>query len=363
MFRRDWISPIVLFSCVTIFATDFAQALPRRRRRQSQTYYAEGSYYSETGFQQVAPKVDSESSGHRVLSVNYSYERANQPEFAYTNKVRVFLDLWDDEVLGAGEKLVAEVSITDLSNSQNCHVRYLPVSIGKELGEYVTAEVEVGGEADGALIAPAKVYRLFINLHRRAEEYGDESVIGRVAVPYYAATGGESRVDRARQAIAMRTFREFYYTERGWSTGENYPMDCYAYYMWATGVCTVGAYNNWTNLEYLFNDSIPFHSSGQIPELAKEGPILGDYVRQPGHSFMLLAYDPELEQVWTMEANFGHTIEVVNRYVGAGWSVGHLVDEHIRPGLYPTSSSVEEDSTSVAVQSVSVEQAATVDVE
>jgi hypothetical protein len=38
--------------------------------------------------------------------------------------------------------------------------------------------------------------------------------------------------------------------------------------------------------------------------------------------------------VWTMESNFNRTIEVAIRPVGSEWTVGHLVDEHIRPGLF-----------------------------
>ncbi len=341
MFRREWISPVVLLAVVGIFATDFADALPRRRRRQSNNY-SYGTSYGETGFLQVAPKVDVESYSYRDLAVNYSYERASRQEVAFSDKVRVFVDVWDNELLSSTEPIVAEVKITDLSNSQQSRVKYVPVSITQNLGEYRTAEFEIQNAAgEPALLQAAKVYRLFVNLHRQADEYGAESAFGSVPVPYYVATSGDSRLDRARQQIVMRTFREFYYTERGWNSGENYPMDCYAYYMWATGICTVGAYNNWTNLGSLFNGSIPFHSGGQIPELAAVDPIHGDYVRQPGHSFMLLAYDPQLQQLWTMEANFNHTIEVVNRYVGAGWSVGHLVPEHIRPGLYLTSSASE----------------------
>ena len=68
--------------------------------------------------------------------------------------------------------------------------------------------------------------------------------------------------------------------------------------------------------------------------LAEKNPIHGDYVRIPGHSFMLLAYDPEENKVWTMEGNYGATIEIVTRYVDSGWTVGHLVDRHIRKDMF-----------------------------
>lgn len=65
--------------------------------------------------------------------------------------------------------------------------------------------------------------------------------------------------------------------------------------------------------------------------LTKDGPIRGDYVRVPEHTFMLLAYDRKLGRVWTMEGNFNRTIVITLRPVGSGWTVGHLQDEHIRP--------------------------------
>jgi hypothetical protein len=51
---------------------------------------------------------------------------------------------------------------------------------------------------------------------------------------------------------------------------------------------------------------------------------------------MLLAYDSQYDQVWTMEANFGATIEVAIRGVNPGWTVGHLVGEHIRADFLQT---------------------------
>ena len=49
---------------------------------------------------------------------------------------------------------------------------------------------------------------------------------------------------------------------------------------------------------------------------------------------MLLSYDPERGQVWTMEGNFNSTVEVVVRKVSPGWQVGHLRDRHIVPNLF-----------------------------
>jgi len=296
-----------------------------------------GGSYSSSGMLEIAPRSDSRSAGYRPLAVYYNYNRANAPSVAHTDKLRVFLAVSEKAVLESRQSLMAEVTIADLSNYTEPQVRFVPVSLDNSPdGKYTYGYFDITNEGEQEpLIEPAKVYRLFVNLHRKSETYGKESVLGRIASPYYAATSGETRIDRARQQIVMRTFREFYYRKQGWNSGERYSMDCYAYYMWATGFCTVGAQNERTQLDRLFGNGVPYNSGGQIPQLGTKGPIHGDYVRKPGHSFMLLAYDPQQRHVWTMEGNFNSTVEVAIRSVGSDWTVGHLRDQHIRPGLFP----------------------------
>jgi hypothetical protein len=65
---------------------------------------------------------------------------------------------------------------------------------------------------------------------------------------------------------------------------------------------------------------------------------------------MLLTYDPKSQIAWTMEGNFNSTIEVVNRSVSSGWTVGHLADQHIRPGLFePASVATSQDANSTTL--------------
>ena len=130
----------------------------------------------------------------------------------------------------------------------------------------------------------------------------------------------------------MRTFREWYCTQRGWSRCGEYSMDCHDYYRWATGSCTVGASYGRANLGRLFNGR--YRNGGHIKELNEEANIHADYVRIPGHTFMLLAYDPERHEVLTMEGNFSRSIAVVVRSVGSGWQVGHLEQDNLRPDLF-----------------------------
>ncbi len=338
---------VLLLSIVTLVAlVDYAEAWPMRRRGRSYRNYSGGSV-------RVATKVDSDSTGYRTLRAYYSYELAGGDNVAFEDRIRVFLRVLDEEVLQATEPLVAEVKIMDLSDYESACVKYIPVRLKEQLqGEEKLAVFDVtNGSEDAPLIKPARIYRLFINLHRTSAEYNAESALGRVPTPYYVATSGKTRLERARQHVAMRTFKEFYYTERGWRSDESYPMDCHAFYCWATGSCTIGSQYGRANLGRLFGGNTPYRNGGNIPEIAQTEGIHGDYVRIPGHTFMLLAYDAKLGQVWTMEGNFNRTIEVAIRPTGSGWTVGHLADEHIRTDMFEIASeSPAEASRTVAIE-------------
>lgn len=320
-----------------------ASAVPRWRRSYNYNYYS-------SGFTQVAAKSDAETSEYRTLQVYCDYDAAQSEDVAFADKVRVFMNVWDQEILESDEPLIAEVKIMNMGNSETSQVKYVPVSLSEVADEqYQLGTFELSNAADGEpLVQPATVYRLFISLHRESKTYGEASVWGRLPGPYYVVTSGESDLERARQKIVMRTFREWYYTERGWNRNANYPMDCHAYYLWATGPCTVGATNGWSNLGAIFGT---YHNGGHIADLMESDRIHGDYVRYPGHTFMLLSYDAETGQVWTMEANFNHTIEVCLRSVGSGWTVGHLEPEHIRPDLFENvadSSDADNEASAMA---------------
>jgi len=333
-YRRAWIT-YALVGVTLLLVADQSEAQRRRRRRSynyNNTYY----YNYSTVDYSTNTASDDPSDEYRYLDAVYSYDRSKKPENAFNNKIRVFLRINDEEVLNEKGPIVAEVKIADLRDEESAQTRYYPVSIDRdEEGEYKTAVLDVTNQKDDkSLIDPARVYYLYVNLHRKSKKYGKDSVIGRMSFPYYAATSGDSRLEKARQQIAMRTFREWYYAKQGWQTDESYVMDCYAYYMWATGFCTKGATYGQTNLWTLFDDNTPFNYGSDIAGLAAKNPIHGDYVRMPGHSFMLLAYDEENKRVWTMEGNYGATIEIVTRYVDPGWTVGHLRENHIRKNLF-----------------------------
>lgn len=331
MYNR--IKTVTLVSIIiSLFVADLAQAWPRRRR--GRTSYTS---YGSSGSVRVAPKVDSDSASYRPLGVYYDYDLASAEDVAFGDQIRVFLDVRDQQVINSETPLVAEIELTDLSDHESTQVIFTPVTLSgdRENGTKL-AVLDIGNQGrEIPLVQPAKVYRMFVNLHRQSDEYGKDSVLGRVRTPYYVATSGESRVDQARRLIAMRSFKEFYYVEKGWNRRAQYPMDCHAFYVWATGSYTVGSQRGRTILGRLFGRVIPYRNGGHIPTLANEGGVHGDYVRKPGHTFMVLAYDPKLRQLWTMEANFNHTIEVAIRSVGSGWTVGHLVDQHIREDVIP----------------------------
>jgi len=339
MHLRSW-TALLLACFIVVTVADVTHAIPRRRRSYNNYGY---NYYYSSGSARIATKAD--DANHRPLKVYCDYDRAKRPEFAFQDKIRVHLHVWEQDILNASEPVVAEVRISDLSNSQQETVRYVPVTIS-EAEDVDPAEYKLGvfdvtnEEAAEPIVKPGKVYRLFINLHRSSPQYDETTALGRVAGPYYVVTSGDSILEQARQRIVMRTFREWYYTERGWHRNAEYPMDCHAYYCWATGLCTVNARNGWSNPDSLFG---AFHGSGDVPGLMKAEGIHGDYVRVPGHTFMLLAYDEAAGQVWTMEANFNSTIEVCLRSLGSGWSVGHLAEHHILSDLFHVAANDKEE--------------------
>lgn len=322
---RNVLLILLSFAFVVVTMSETASAVPRWRR-SNYTYYS-------SGYTQVAAKSDDDFADYRSLQVYCDYDEAQDAEVAFSDKIRVFMNVWDQEIIDSKEPLVAEVKFTDTSNYETSYVRYVPVTLSEVADqEYRLGTFDLTNARDEEpTFKPATVYRMFIALHRESETYSEETAWGRLPGPYYAVTSGDSDLERARQRIVMRTFREWYYTERGWHRNATYPMDCHAYYLWATGPCTVGASNDWANLGALFGT---YHSGGHIAELMESDRIHGDYVRKPGHTFMLLSYDAEMGHVWTMEANFNHTIEVCIRSVGSDWTVGHLVPEHIRPDLF-----------------------------
>ena len=312
---------------------------------------------------QIAAKVDPDAAPLTPLPVSFYYDPVIQDERLFDGSLRVHLCLGLDTADALQGPLVAEVKLIDLRHSDRTHTRFVPLTIDRDVfrGDRAAsspspqsvpptsqedqqayrfrvvryAHFDLDNRSwETPLLAPARVYRLFVSLHRKAPSQGPQTLLGQVPYPYYAATSGSTRLDRARQRIVMRTFKEFYYRLNGWRTGEKYPMDCYAYYMWATGFCTVGSQNGRTQLHNLFDKENPYNLGSHIPELSGEGPIHGDYVRMPGHSFMLLSYDTERGQVWTMEGNFNSTVEVVVRTVRPSWQVGHLRDRHIVPNLF-----------------------------
>lgn len=333
MMRHQKVLLLLLAAFFTLDSVaEVAEAWPWRRRATR----VRGS----SGPVQVAPKADAEAAGLQRLRVFYNYHLASGDDVAFADRIRVFLRVQDSRVIETAKPVVAEVKITDLSDHESTRVKFIPVKLDEDPqdGEK-TAVFDVTNYGEQTpIVQPAKVYRIYVNLHHQADEHGSETVLGHVPSPYYVATSGETRLDRARRHVAMRTFREFYHKERGWRYAEQYRMDCHAFYLWATGSSTVGASNGTANLGRLFGARTPYRNGGHVSQLAAQAGIHGDYVRIPGHTFMLLAYDAKLGQAWTIEGNFGRTIEVALRPPGSGWQVGHLDEQHIRTDLFEVAS-------------------------
>lgn len=332
---------VALFACglISMLADDVAAQRWRRSRARSSTQYRNNQTtqsHSSSGSKTVAPRNDPHAVGLRTLQINYDYDAAKRLQEMRPDRVRVYFTVNETTLREHRDDLIAEVRMTDLSESQNPRVAYCPVTIADDDATgMVRGSFEVSNDGtDEPFVKPSKVYRYFVSLHHKSEEREATAAIGRIPEPYYVATSGATPLDQARQQITMRTFKEFYCRKRGIRSNERYPMDCYAYYMWATGFCTVGSNNGRTNLSRLFGGATPYQRGQDIPAIAGGSPIHGDYVRKPGHSFMLLSFDAQQNRVWTMEGNFNNTIEVVIRSISSSWTVGHLRESHIRSEVF-----------------------------
>jgi hypothetical protein len=336
-YRRLVVS-LTLFATVMLLFVDTANALRWRRRTR----------YSTGGYKLVASTRDEGSADYRELSVYYDYDQAGSKDVAFSEKVRVFLMLHDEEFQNVEQPLIAEVKLTDMSKPETTHILHYPVLLSRNSDDkYTHGVIDVTNNGlDETIVKAGTVYRLFVNLHHKSEKYDAKSVVGCVPTPYYVATSGDSAIEKARQHIVMRTFREWYCTQRGWSRCGEYVMDCHDYYRWATGSCTVGASSGRANLGRLFNGR--YRNGGHIKTLTEETMIHADYVRMPGHTFMLLAYDPERHEVLTMEGNYGRSIAVVVRSVSSGWQVGHLEQDNLRPDLFDLPEPVEANANTTA---------------
>ncbi len=332
MMQLRWFNLSIVFVLSLLVLADSVSAWPRRRPLQS---LRERGLFSNTnrssGRVQIAPKSDPDSAGIRSLNLDYCYDAASDPQLAFGDRIRVFLRGRDERVVQAARPLVAQVKITDLSNSQSTLVKTIPLSpLDPSESNGLVGMLEIADQnGEPPFVRPGKVYRLFVNLHLESEQYDDESVVGRISLPYYVATGGEGRLERGRQRMVMRAFREFYYRQRGWRSNARYRMDCVEFYRWAAAASTVNSQSGFANLARLFGAITPFRNGGLIPLFARERGIHGDYVRVPGHSFMLLAHDEALNQTWTIEGNFNRTVEVGIRSANSSWSYGPLEEEHI----------------------------------
>ncbi|MBI2481185.1 MAG: hypothetical protein HYV60_21865 [Planctomycetia bacterium] len=191
MYRRVLCS-IALIASVVLLSIGPADAA----RRRSYNY----QYYS-TGYKRVAPTWDEGSADYRELSAYYDYDQAASEEVAFSDKIRVFLMLHDEEFQNDEQQLVAEVKLVDVSEPETTHVLHFPVALTRPADEeYTLGVIDVTNDASGEpIVKPGTVYRLYVNLHRESEKPDAESALGRVPTPYYVATSGESAIEQARR--------------------------------------------------------------------------------------------------------------------------------------------------------------------
>jgi hypothetical protein len=180
-----------------------------------------------------------------------------------------------------------EVKLTCLSNSAETHTIKTRLNKGRANVRHKS-------------IKPGTMYRLCAAIN------GKE----RIAGPHFTATSGDSLEARGRRRIVVRYFEQYWRKENGWSY---YDTNCEAGYRWAIRPhALVPRY---------------YHNGYSLANFDKEGMIHGDKCANSSHVWMALAYDEHTGNIWCIDSNFNSTIMVIQRR-SAGWSVGHLTDDH-----------------------------------
>jgi hypothetical protein len=230
-----------------------------------------------------------------ALKIDYNYAQAAK-EPAATDQTKIALRVRDDRLTSAS-KPVAELEIIDLQDYDNNRVVTSPLVLTGDKD----AHIEVKG------LKPNSVYQIWVTIYNQDIESAQKTAIGYVPLPYYWVTNGPNPSDVKRQNVVRKSLQRYYYARKGWAGN----MDC------------------WQFCRHYSADDFPTwnrrtHYGKSIPALASQGPIHGDYVRIPDyHSFLILSYNKKKNIVWSVEGNFGSTIEVIQRRLNSSWRVSH----------------------------------------
>lgn len=249
--------------------------------------------------------------------VSYDYDFTGQHVAA--NQVDVRLNVGGNtELTSLEEPIDARIDVYSLKNSA------YPVA-------YVYRKVQPKDEwqdiqIDG--LQPETAYRFRILFFRCKPS---RSLIGQASLPFYAATGGKTRLANARAAIAVRALGEVHDWNCGRTRGKDYRVGrwCEMFYNWnifkIINTPFRYGYDSRTFSQY---DALI--SGARLREIARDGNVMGDHVRISNHGFMVLSYDKYLGEVWTIEGNYGNRAVLTRRRVQDHWSVGTLTDSMLR---------------------------------
>ena len=228
------------------------------------------------------------------LKIDYNYAQAAKD--AAMDQTTIALRVRDDR-LSSASKPIAELEIIDLQDYDNNRVVTSPMVLSGDKD----ARIEVKG------LNPNKVYQIWVNIYNQETETAQKTAVGYVPLPYYWVTNGPNPGDAKRQNVVRKSLQRYYYARKGWAGN----MDC------------------WQFCKHYSAEDFPrwnrrTHYGSSIPALASQGPIHGDYVRIPDyHSFLILSYNKKKNIVWSVEGNFGSTIEVIQRRLNSSWRVSH----------------------------------------
>lgn len=240
----------------------------------------------------------------------YDYDRAMK--LIETDRVTIFLNMDESAILPYGLSIDIEGQKLESSGTTETWHTVPRLVDGKW-------EVVIDG------LDPATVYRFRLCLVQGGQQ------LGKLPYWYFASTTSSDPVEHARGEIIMSAFREwnaFNYRHVGPSRYGGGAW-CSNFYRFAAAsrLEDLGAPGTWggNGLDWHFRKAGAITSSSELSAVGRHG----DYIRLPGHTAMLIAYDKDAEIIWTIEGNWSNSIRIKQRRLYTGWTLGRITENQL----------------------------------
>jgi len=155
--------------------------------------------------------------------------------------------------------------------------------------------------------------------------------------PYFLATTDGTALSKARRRLTLEALSEAYdWDNRNYDSRKQYASGwgwCDRFYTWAASreFKVSPRYGS----TYFFRDYDALGDAKRIPTMGLTENLAGDLIRYEGtsegtHTFMIVAYDQDTKQLWTVEGNYNSRVMRSKRNINSPWMHGHLTEEQIK---------------------------------